>query len=59
MVTWTVQHTRIMLFMILKMHVDAFVFPQKGYIFMHDPAPCCYSKSTRTFLECNGISVPE
>ena len=59
MVSWTVQPTRIILFMISKWHGDEFVFPQKGYIFIHDPAPCHYSKSTRTFLECNGISVPE
>ena len=35
------------------------VFPQKGYIFIHDIAPCNNSKSTRTFQECKGIPVLE
>ena len=35
------------------------VFKQKGYICMHDIAPCHNSKSTGTFLECKGISVLE
>ena len=26
----------------------------KGYIFIHEIAPCHNSKSTRTFQECNG-----
>ena len=33
------------------------MFPQKGYIFIHDLAPCHISKITRTLLECNGIPV--
>ena len=41
----------------IKTHENAFVFPQKGYIFMHDLAPCHNSKRTRTFPECNGISI--
>ena len=37
---------------------ECIVFPQKGYIFMHDIAPCHNSKRHyRTFLECNGIPV--
>ena len=35
------------------------VFPKKGYIFIHDLAPCHNSKSTRTFQECKGIPVLE
>ena len=35
------------------------VFPQKGYIFIHDISPCNNSKSTRTFQECKGIPVLE
>ena len=37
--------------------IECVVFPQKGYIFMHDLAPCHNSKSTRTFLEWNKIPV--
>ena len=33
------------------------VFPQKGYIFEHDIAPCHNSKILRTFLECNRIPI--
>ena len=35
------------------------VLPQKGYIFIHDIAPCNNSKSTRTFQERKGIPVLE
>ena len=35
------------------------VFPQKGYTFIHDIAPCHNSKSARTFQECKGIPVLE
>ena len=38
---------------------ECVVFPQKGYIFKHDIAPCYNSKSTRTFQECKGIPVLE
>ena len=38
---------------------ECVVFPQKGYIFIHDIAPCNNSKSTRTFQECKGIPVLE
>ena len=38
---------------------ECVVFPQKGYIFIHDIAPCINSKSTRTFQECKGIPVLE
>ena len=31
---------------------ECVVIPQKGYIFIHDIAPCRNSKSTRTFQEC-------
>ena len=31
------------------------MFPQKGYILMHDPAPCHNSKRIRTCIECNKI----
>ena len=31
---------------------ECIVFPQKGYIFMHDIAPWHNSKSTRTLKEC-------
>ena len=43
----------------IEMTCERVMFPQKGYVFMHDPAPCHNSKSTRTFLECNGIPVLE
>ena len=36
---------------------ECVVFPQKGFIFIHDIAPCHNSKSTRTFQECKGIPV--
>ena len=35
------------------------VFQKKGYIFIHELAPCHSSKSTRTFQECKGILVLE
>ena len=38
---------------------ECFVFPQRGYIFIHAIAPCHNSKSTRTFQECKGIPVLE
>ena len=37
------------------MTCELFVRLQKGYIFMHDLAPCHNSKSTRIFLDCKGI----
>ena len=39
----------------IEMSCDCVVFPQKGYIFMHDHMPCHNAKRTRTFLECKGI----
>ena len=48
---------QMILFMILKSHCA--VFQQKGYICMHDLALCLNSKSSRTFIECKGISVLE
>ena len=38
---------------------ECVVFPEKGYIFIHEIAPCHNYKSTRTFQECKGISVLE
>ena len=38
---------------------ECVVFPQKGYIFIHDIAPCNNTKITRTFQECKGIPVLE
>ena len=35
---------------------ECVVFPQKGYIFIHDIAPCNNSKSTRTFQKCKGMT---
>ena len=35
------------------------MFPQKGYIFKHDLAPCHNSKSARTFIECKRVPVLE
>ena len=32
------------------------VFQKKGYIFIHDLAPCHNSKSTRTFQECSRMT---
>ena len=43
----------------VEMTRECVVFPQKGYSFMHDVAPCHNSKSTRTFLECKGIPILE
>ena len=37
--------------------IEYVVFPQKGYIFMHDLAPCHNFKGTRTFLACNDLPV--
>ena len=38
---------------------ECVVYQQKGYIYMHDLAPCHNSKSSRTFIECKGIPVLE
>ena len=38
---------------------ECVVFPQKGYVFIHDITPCHNSKSTRTFQESKGIPVLE
>ena len=38
---------------------ECVVFPQKGYIVIHDIAQCNNSKSTRTFQECKGIPILE
>ena len=38
---------------------ECVMFPQKGYIFINDIAPCNNSKSTRTYQECKGIPVLE
>ena len=35
---------------------DSLVFQQKGYIFMHDLAPCHNSLTNRTVLECKGMA---
>ena len=43
----------------IRITCECVVFLQKGYIFMHDPPPYHNSKSTQTFLECNGIPVLE
>ena len=43
----------------IEMIWECVVFPQQGYIFMHDLVPCHNSKSTRTFPECKGISILE
>ena len=38
---------------------ECVVIPQMVYIFIHDLAPCHYSKNIRTFQECKGIPVLE
>ena len=38
---------------------ECVVFPQKGYIFIHDITTCNSSKSTGTFQEYKGIPVLE
>ena len=43
----------------IEMTCNCAVFQQKGYICRHDLALCHNYKSTRTFLECKGISAPE
>ena len=43
----------------IEMTCKCVVFLQKGYIFMHDLAPCHTSKSTRIFLGCKGIPILE
>ena len=57
MVTWIMRNTRVILFMILRLHCA--VFQKNGYICIRDLAPCHNSKSSRPFLECKGISVLE
>ena len=57
MVTWIVRNSRVVLFMILKRHCD--VFQQMGFICKHELTPCHNCKSSRTFLECKGISILE
>ena len=42
-----------------EMTCECVMFLQKGYIFMHDLAPCHNSKSTRIFLDCKGICLLE
>ena len=42
-----------------EMTCELFVFLQKGYILMHDLAPCHNSKSTRIVLDCKGIRLLE
>ena len=42
-----------------EMTFECVVFLQKGYIFMHDLAPCHNSKSTRIFLHFKGIRLLE
>ena len=37
---------------------ECVVFPQKGYVFIHDIAPC-HNSNTRTFQECKGKPVLE
>ena len=58
MVTWIVQNTSDIIHDI-KTLCECVVFPQKGYIFIHDIAPCNNSKSTRTFKECKEIPILE
>ena len=41
----------------IKVLCECVVFPQKGYIFIHNIAPCHNSRRTRTFQECKGIPV--
>ena len=41
----------------IEIECECVVFPQKGYIFIHDIAPCHNSK--RTFQDCKGIPVLE
>ena len=38
---------------------ECIVFPQKGYIFIHDIASCHDFENSRTFQECKGIPVLE
>ena len=59
MVTWIVQNTRVILFNILKWHVNALCSHRRDIYFMHDLAPCHNSKSTRVFLDCKEITVLE
>ena len=43
----------------IEMTCECVVFPQKGYIFFHDPLTCYNFKSTRTFLDCKEIPILE
>ena len=58
MVTWIVQNNSDIIHDI-DMTSECVVFPQKGYIFIHDLAPCHNFKSTTTFLECKEIHFLE
>ena len=57
MVTWTVQNTRVILFNIMKWHVNEFC-SHRG-----DESLCMISRHTitlkvvRTFIECKGIPI--
>ena len=43
----------------IEMTFECVVFPQKGYIFIHDLLTCHNFKSTRPFLECKAIPILE
>ena len=43
----------------IEMTCECAVFLQKGYIFMHDLAPCNNSKSTRIFLDRKVMPILE
>ena len=59
MVTWIVQNTRVILPHDIEILCECVVFPQKGYIFIHDIQPCYNSKSIKIFQECKEILVLE
>ena len=43
----------------IEMTCECVVFPQKEYIFIHDPLTCHNLKSTRTLIECKEIPILE
>ena len=43
----------------IEMKCECVVFPQKGYIFIHDLATCHNAKIARSFLDFKGIPILE
>ena len=60
MVKWIVQNTRVILFLIFKCHVNALWSHRNDiYLCMASRHATTLNKSTRTFLECKGITILE